>query len=376
MGFNMELEIISNSYDRPFGVPRYNHALVENLRKAGIDYSLVRPFLPIPFRMVQPALNKMGIDLRTVFTNYPVAANLSRHSVKHLTNHTLATLIPIRNLENTVVTVHDIKPDWLILGGILPGYRFLAYQLLHKLALVGLRKADRLITDTVHVKEQLVKNVGVFPDAISVIPLGVDHTIFYPQIPTDDFLKRYELCRDNDYILHVGTDAPRKNLPGIIEAFANVRQRLPKLNLIKAGSTGWADVTSKVKELIRKYDLGQHIHFCSAVSDKDLAMLYCSATVLVYPSFYEGFGLPVIEAMACGTPVITSNTSCLPEITGNAALLVNPYDVNELTESIFHVVTDRQAKELLSYKGLLHAKQFCWQHTVQETIRVYNTFIK
>jgi glycosyltransferase involved in cell wall biosynthesis len=369
----VKLEILSKNYNHPFGLPRYNDSLKKSLSNAGIEYSLVVPTIPPALSVATPLFSFLGLDLRAFFTNFPVSAQFTRDSVKHFTNHTLATMIGIQNLQNTIVTVHDIFPDWLIYKESYTGYRYLVYWFFHKLSMRGLRRADVLITDTQHVKEHLVYSSGIARDRIFIIPLGIDHSVFKPINVPEDFKSQFGLNNDHLCILHIGTDAPRKNLPNLIRALAIVREKLPNVKLIKVGKPSWIVEFQKVQALILELGLDQHVQFIDWVSDEDLSKLYNSTNVVVYPSFYEGFGLPILEAMACGTPVITSNTSCLPEVAGGSAILIDPHNVDELAQAIYRSLVDMDIRNELREKGLQRAKQFSWESTTKKTIDVYTS---
>ena len=367
----MKLEIVTRNHDRPFGLPRYSQSLRKCLEDAGVDFRIAVPSPPGLARPLASLMKAVGADLDTFLTSFPLSISLAEDSVKHFTEETLATLLRFSNFERTIVTVHDISPDWLVDRSVLGSYRYPIYRLFHRLSLAGLREADLIITDTQHIKEQLVAAIGYDERRIVVIPLGVAHDLFRPQSAPPAALNALGLDGDRPYILHVGTDAPRKNVPGVIKAFAQVNRRMPNLLLVKVGKPAWMTEHQKVQDLIRELDLESSFVAIGHVSDEDLAVLYNGATLLVYPSFYEGFGLPVLEAMACGTPVITSNTSCLPEVAGNAAITVDPYDVEALAGAMHRVLADADLQQDLRRRGLERAAGFTWERTAQETVQVY-----
>ena len=174
------------------------------------------------------------------------------------------------------------------------------------------------------------------------------------------------------FVLHLGTLEPRKNLARLVEAFARARQQLPEcddLKLVLAGGKGWDydDIFATVERL----GLQEHVLFPGYVADADLPWFYRAATVFAYPSLLEGFGLPVLEAMACGTPVITSAVSSLPEVAGDAALLVDPMSVDALADALVRVLSDAALAGKMRRKGLLQAGRFSWQRTAAETVAVY-----
>ena len=177
------------------------------------------------------------------------------------------------------------------------------------------------------------------------------------------------------YILHVGTIEPRKNLVRLVEAYHRVRQEMrpPAPKLVLAGSTGWffRDVFDRIEAL----DLKDEVIFLGRVTEEQLPALYNGALFLVLPSLYEGFGLPALEAMACGLPVIASNASSLPEVVAQAGILVDPYDTGALATSIATLVEDAGLRDELSKAGQEQAKKFSWERVAQETIAVYKNVV-
>lgn len=169
------------------------------------------------------------------------------------------------------------------------------------------------------------------------------------------------------FFLYVGTLEPRKNIPNLLRAFA--RARLEQVKLVIAGKQGW--MFQPIFDLVQKLDLAQEVIFTGFVPDVDLPALYSLAEAFVFPSLYEGFGLPVLEAMACGTPVITSNVSSLPEVTGDAGLLINPLDEEQLAAAMRRLADDLDLQENLGQQGLARSAQFGWHRAAAETLDVY-----
>jgi glycosyltransferase involved in cell wall biosynthesis len=181
--------------------------------------------------------------------------------------------------------------------------------------------------------------------------------------------RRYDL--PERYILFVGTLEPRKNVQTLLQAFAQIIAETPQddLMLVIAGGKGWGgeDYMSTVDTL----KLHDHVRFAGFVEDDHLPALYRSALLFVYPSLYEGFGLPVLEAMACGTPVITSNRASLPEVAGDAALLVDPTRPEALAAAMTSIMNDGKLRQALRAKGLARARTFTWDAVAQQTVAIY-----
>jgi len=173
-------------------------------------------------------------------------------------------------------------------------------------------------------------------------------------------------------VLSVGTLQPRKNFERLIEAHARLRAS-SKIDLVIAGGPGWMyeGIFRRVEEL----ELQGVVHFPGYVADEDLPALYSEADVFVFPSLYEGFGLPPLEAMACGTPVVTSNVSSLPEVVGDAALVVDPRDVGALAKAMEQVLGDASLRGAMVQRGLVQAQQFTWSRAAEQLLRVYQEVV-
>jgi len=236
-------------------------------------------------------------------------------------------------------------------------------KILIKLDIRYIKRASHIIAVSQHTKNDLIKYLKIPDNRISVVYNGVDHNIFKP----------YNIkLLDKPYILYVGSERPRKNLGRLFEAFAKLKKEFPELKLLKVGASGRSEKYRR--DTIKKLDslkITQDIIFVDHLSELDLAHYYSSATLLAYPSLYEGFGLPPLEAMACGCPVITSNTSSLPEVVGEAGIMVNPYDTNSLVQAMRRVLTDDKLRDDMVRKGLEQSKRFSWEKTARQTLEVY-----
>ena len=224
------------------------------------------------------------------------------------------------------------------------------------------KKADLIITDSQATKTDLIKQ-GIKPDKIRVVYLAPAN-IFKPcrdKKKLKHLKAKYQLKQD--YLLSVGTQEPRKNLKRLIKAYSQLPNKTKtKFNLVIVGKFGWGEAAQPVPG----------VKLLGFVPDEDLAGLYSAAKVLVYTSIYEGFGLPVLEAMACGCPVITSNISSLPELGGKAALYLNPLKTNDITQTIKTFLTLSPARRRqLARASLTQARQFTWKKTAQQTLKLY-----
>jgi glycosyltransferase involved in cell wall biosynthesis len=237
----------------------------------------------------------------------------------------------------------------------------------------AMKDADKIITISDFTKNELINYTGISSDKIKTIYLGPDEE-FRPlsSKEIEDSRKEYKL--PESFILYVGSEQSRKNFQLIIKAFYKLKKKygLEELKLVKAGSSQIPDVLrNKIFDLIKELNLENDVIFTDYVTDDTLIKMYNAAELFVFPSLYEGFGLPPLEAMACGCPVITSNTSSLPEVVGEAGLMIDPHDVDSLTESMYKILSDNGLKKELSKKSLERAKMFSWQKTADQTLEVY-----
>ncbi|MDX2503701.1 MAG: glycosyltransferase family 1 protein [Gammaproteobacteria bacterium] len=231
-------------------------------------------------------------------------------------------------------------------------------------------KSEYLITDSEFVRQDIIDTFGVNPEKIFTTLLGVDKC-FYPRSEEQvaPFLEQYKL-KHKSYFLVVSTLEPRKNFKLVIDAYLmlgkKIKERYP---LVIVGMNGWE--MSQFEKDLDKLKRQGYLRMPGYIPDGDLPMLYSAAKLFLYPSFYEGFGLPPLEAMACGTPVITSNVSSLPEVVGDAGFMVSPDDAVDLSEKILELVEDDAVAECLSRKSIERAKSFTWKRCAEQTIAVY-----
>ncbi|MCK5465989.1 glycosyltransferase family 4 protein [Candidatus Parcubacteria bacterium] len=235
------------------------------------------------------------------------------------------------------------------------------------------RKTDKIIAVSESTKNDLVGLYNINPGKIKVIYSGINSvsSIQYSVFSISKIKKKYNL--PEKYILYLGTLEPRKNIVGLIKAFEMFKRRrhsrmspAENYKLVIAGSKGWlyGDIFKTVKNSPVKND----IIFTGFIDDEDKSILYSQAELFVYPSFYEGFGFPPLEAMVCGTPVITSNFSSLPEAVGDAAIMINPYNLDELYRAMETVLNDDKLKDTLIKRGFEQTKKFSWQKCARETL--------
>jgi glycosyltransferase involved in cell wall biosynthesis len=286
-----------------------------------------------------------------------------RFDLFHATDFVLAP----NSARRKVLTVHDLA--------------FLFYpeaalpSLHHYLNIVvprSVRRADHLLADSHHTAYDLQQQWQVPPERITVVQGAVDHRHFRPVTDPARLAavrKRYGVG-DAPFILGLGTIQPRKNYARLIEAFHLARQeaRLPH-RLIIGGGKGWLydDIYARVQEL----GLAEQVHFPGFVADDDLPALYSAAEFYAYPSLYEGFGLTVVEALACGTPVLTGDNSCLPEVGGQGALYVQAEDVGSIAHAIVRLAQEDSLRQQLRSAGIAHAANFTWERSARQLLEAY-----
>jgi glycosyltransferase involved in cell wall biosynthesis len=285
-----------------------------------------------------------------------LSGDLARLSQRWQADLLHATYIaPYRAQCPVVVSVHDVSfkrfPEY---------FSWRDRMLFSTLLPSSLRRAAAIFTLSSHSRDELRHFYPGLRTPIHVVPAAPSQ-LFRP-LGADTaaaVLARYHLRQP--FLLAVGSVQPRKNLTRLVQAFAGVHRRHPDLHLVIVGPSGYR--ASALRETIDSHDLADTVRLLGYMADEDLVALYNAAVALVYPSVYEGFGLPVVEAMACGRPVIAANTSSLPEVAGNAALLVDPFDVAALGAAMERLVTNPTEADDLGMRGLARVTQFSWQRT-------------
>lgn len=239
---------------------------------------------------------------------------------------------------------------------------------LYQLALWGkhsVKKASRIITISQSSKDDIIQEYGVAAHKVAVAHLGIKESL-QMGMKESDLLEKYKVS--SPYVLFVGTIQPRKNVKRLIQAFAKVSVNNPDLKLVIIGKKGWQ--FEETLEEPGKLGISEKVTFLHDVPDSDLGSFYKYADVFVLPSLYEGFGLPVLEAMKYKCPVITSNISSLPEAGGDAALYINPKETDDIAEKIEKVIADKNLREKMIKKGEEQVKKFSWEKSAEEVLQV------
>jgi glycosyltransferase involved in cell wall biosynthesis len=241
---------------------------------------------------------------------------------------------------------------------------------LNRSIMSGLRRARTVVCVSQCVRDLVATDFKIPLDRLPVVHNGIDES-FRPvpgEMARQLTREKYGISRP--YALFVGQIKARKNVLRILEAFHQVRQHgFPDLALVLAGRRSWT--SEGIDECIERLELRDHVVEIGHLKLHDLPTLYSASEMLVFPSLWEGFGIPVIEAMACGAPVITSNLSALPEVVGNAGLLVDPYSVDEIADAMLRILSDSLVRDNLRTRGLERAKHFSWERSARETLAAY-----
>lgn len=277
--------------------------------------------------------------------------------------HSTDFIPPAWGARSRVITVHDLTflhyPQYLTAE---------ARRYYNDGIAWAVAQADAILADSHATQRDLEALLGVPAERVTVIYLAADaHFHPLPAAEINAGLQRYGL--EPGYLLFVGTWEPRKNLPGLLEALALLHARGERRTLVIAGRPGWLydDIFRRVQTL----GLEPWVRFIERVPTVDLVMLYNGALLLALPSFYEGFGLPALEALQCGTPAVVADRASLPEVVGEAGLRINPEDPQNLAEACLRVAQDAALREHLRQAGLEQAARFSWEKTARETLAVY-----
>ncbi|OAN37084.1 glycosyl transferase family 1 [Chloroflexus islandicus] len=277
--------------------------------------------------------------------------------------HGCLNVAPLLSPVPTVITIHDLA--FIRFPQTFRAYNRIYLDLATRLSA---RRASRILAVSEHTKREVVGLLGIPSERVIVTP-NAARSHFHPPAPAAIEQLRARHGLPERFVLYVGTLEPRKNLTTLLEAFALVSQSVPDVPLLIGGGKGW--MYEPIFARLEQLNLRDRVKFAGYIPEEELPLWYAAATVFVFPSIYEGFGMPPLEAMACGTPVITSNTSSLPEVVGDAGLMVAPTDPIALAEAIRRVLVDADLRAELRQRGLARARRFSWADTAAKTLAAY-----
>ena len=285
--------------------------------------------------------------------------------------HGLSYVLPRARKAKKVLTVYDLT--FMLVPQTHP---FSRQKFLPALVKRSVRDADAIIAISESTKQDILRVFHVPDHKVTVTYLGVDHSTFNPNAPRsaiEKVKKKFSITKN--YIFYLGTIEPRKNVDILLRAFQEVRRRTNReFQLVLSGKIGWK--VENLMKAIRALAESGDLVYTGYISEDEAAYLYNGAEVFVYPSQYEGFGIPVLEAMACGCPVIASNSSSLPEVVGDAGVLVEPNNMEELSEAIVKVLHDGGLRRALKEKGIQRAAQFDWAKMAMATRDLYVSLLR
>lgn len=380
MRIGIDITPLQNGHSQR-GVGEYARHLLNGLSQVDDDNDYLlfgygkefsKPALSGRFKFISAGSDPGGIPSRLKWHQFTLPRLLVKYKpdVLHLLVQTYDINIPFWRPAKVVVTVHDLKaklfPD-LYLNNI---YKRASYSLMLNLT----ARADHIITDSENSKRDITQKLSIAAGKVSVIPLAANPLYSgdgRPNGPEADVVGKYRLAAK--FMLFVGAIEPSKNIRLLLSAYQELQKKGLSAQLVLVGvkdANYFAGLKNEFGHLF-----GDKVRFLDFVSFLELRELYRRAVLFVYPSLYEGFGLPVLEAMACGTPVIAGNVSSIPEVAADGALLVDPNDQNQLVESVWMLSRNADARRELAAKGLAQARRFSWAKCAKQTLAVYRQVV-
>lgn len=384
MKISFEGQAICSNYKT--GIGWYTYNLIKNIIETGqedqfdiniFDF-LGRNRAHEKVNVLFHGYNTLKVNKCTWFHNGVYIRNqdlLSFISYNHLFNinvqvsHFFNYFIPKNIKSKTVVTIYDMVYK------LYPETMYKAnYDLLNKNTQRSGRDADIILTISENSKKEIAELINIPLEKIRIAYPATDSSIFYPR--KDESCKsllqaKYKI--EGDYILYLGTLEPRKNINTLIKAFELVSIKNSDIKLVLAGGKGWK--YDEIYSLVQELKLEDRVTFTGYIEEEDIPILYSNAIMFVFPSIYEGFGMPPLEAMACGTPVIVSNSSSLPEVVGDSGVLVDPRDSEHIACEIERLIHDKNLRKDLADKGLLQASKFSWKQSANKAMDIYRSLI-
>lgn len=368
----MRVVIVRREAKVAFSMDVYADNLVAELKILHPEWEIIE-IAPKPWSKDLENLWHSGNPIRKYyerFLNHPRTVSNLEADVFHIIDHTNGHVAYwLKKLgKPVIITCHDlvqyVYPEILKNQSRFPAFSMAAWEYSVK----GIAVVDRTIAVSTNTAQDITNHLNINPEKITVIPNGVESQ-FRPLSSeiVENWRQQYTASPEEICILNVGSTHQRKNIITVLKVVKAIADRGFPVRLWKIGD----DFTIEQKQFISDQTLSKHITFLGKLDREALICFYNAADVLLAPSLYEGFGLTILEAMACGTPVITSNVSSLPEVAGDGAILVNPTDVEAIVKAIIHLQTDSIDRQNLANKGLNISNKFTWQKTVKNIVEVY-----
>ena len=337
---------------------RSHHYSVYTTR--GLDQSALG--LPPNFRVLPSLLPTINPRVRIPWEQFlaPFILRATRADLFHGVLNVAPIVCPVPSL----ITIHD-------LAFIRFPATFRAYNrtYLDMATRLSARHAARILVVSEHTRREVVGLLGVPAERVVVTP-NAARAHFRPPAAADLAAFRLRKQLPERFVLYVGTLEPRKNLTTLLDAYVEVARRYPQVPLLIGGGKGW--LYDSVFQRLEQLGLRDRVHFIGYLDEDELPLWYAAAALFVFPSIYEGFGMPPLEAMACGTPVVTSNSSSLPEVVGDAGLMASPHDPAAFADAMVRLLSDPDLAQELRMRGLERARHFAWQTSAERTLAAYH----
>lgn len=356
--------------ERSLSMKLYADRLSQGLNDHCVVKNII-PWHPSSTSNAKLSVTAKALDYVARYGIYPPSLLRRRGDIFHVVDHAYAHLLCCLPASRTVVTCHDLMLLKLARGGLGSSNTVppVASRLLN-FSLRFLKRAAIVIADSQATADDLVKYLKIPQEQIRVVHLGIDTIFTPPSFPDERQAARSRLGFDGQPILlHVGNNWFYKNLEGVIKALALLQKDSSGKSpiLIKVGK----GLTPKQRKLASELGVAERIRELGVLDSEELRAVYWTADVLVFPSWWEGFGWPPLEAMACGTPVVCSDRGSLGEVAGDAALIVNPEEPEAIADAVSRVLKDENLRQSIILKGLERAKQFTWERAAEQTFQVY-----
>lgn len=366
----MRIAILQSTSPASISMSVYAQNIAESLRNVQPSWNIVEFSPKISAASKGSQLSHTVNKYYQRYWNYPRSFKVQEADIFHIVDHSDGHLVPwLKSFgKKTVVTCHDlinlVQPDLYQGLAIMPLISLNTWRW----SVQKMKEADHIITVSAYTAGDVISELEVDPAMLTAIPNAVSSE-FQPVTDeeTVSFRQRHGVAPETFCILNVGSNNPRKNISRILDVMKQLQDQQQAVHFWKAGS----DFNAEQYAFIAEHDLARQISYLGRPSALMLKTLYSAADALIAPSIYEGFGLTVLESMACGTPVITANTTSLPEVAGNAAVLVDPQDTEGMTKAVMRLQQDPTFRQQLIRAGLDRVKTFTWDRTAHQIANVY-----
>ncbi|MEA5598356.1 glycosyltransferase family 1 protein [Rivularia sp. UHCC 0363] len=368
----MRIAIIRREPRASYSMDVYADALVNGLKTVRPDWEIIE-LAPEQQQLHGNTLFDGLSKYYQRYWNYPQNIKKQDVDIFHVIDHSDGHLVYwLKNTgKPTIVTCHDlvnfIHPENARTQAQIASVSMAAW----KWSVKGLRKANHIISVSSHTAKDVVQILNVQPEGLTVVPNGVD-SVFrpFPKPELEVFRQQHQVSPEKICLLNVGSNQPRKNFITVLRVLEALKSKGMPIHLLRTGPK----LTEDFEAFIHKHNLSDCITDFGRPDKATLVKIYNTADILLSPSLYEGFGITILEAMACGKPVITSNVTSLPEVVSDAGILVNPMDVKAMVEAVSQLQNDVKFRQTLIDKGLDRVKLFTWEQTAEQVAKVYSTF--